>query len=441
MQEYFYRLADFIDKQLQNNEISLCELTAEKSDFIRFNKAKIRQPTSVEQRYLEIDLIDGKRHSTGSLALSGDKLTDQERVTNLLSELREQLPHLPDDPYLLYATEVQSTEINDTSFLPTPSEALNTIIEATQGYDFVGLYAAGSIFTGFANSLGQRNWHSSYNFNLDWSFYHDTDKAVKSAYAGNQWNQATFQDKIAQSLAQLDILKQEARTIEPGKYRVYLSPTALYEIFRLLSWNTFGLKSQRTKESSLLRMLEKPAQQLHPSVTLMENVADGIAPTFQSKGFIKPPQIPLITQGHYQQALISPRSAKEYGVDTNGANEEETPTSLDLSAGNMPQADVLKTLDTGCYINNLWYLNYSDRAACRITGMTRFATFWVENGEIVAPLSVMRFDETLYRLLGESLVALTAEREFIMETDTYENRSTNSARLPGALVEEFTFTL
>ncbi|EDN65042.1 hypothetical protein BGP_6566 [Beggiatoa sp. PS] len=43
--------------------------------------------------------------------------------------------------------------------------------------------------------------------------------------------------------------------------------------------------------------------------------------------------------------------------------------------------------------------------------------------------------------MGESLVALTAEREFIMETDTYENRSTNSARLPGALVEEFTFTL
>jgi len=441
MQDYFYRLADFIDTQLQNDEMYLCEFTAEKSDFIRFNKAKIRQPTSVEQRYLEIDLIDGQRHSTGQLALSGDKLTDQERVTTLLAELREQLPHIPDDPYLLYATEIQSTETNGSNLLPTPAEAVNTIVDAIQSYDFVGLYAAGGIFTGFANSLGQRNWHSSYNFNLDWSFYHDTDKAVKSAYAGFQWKNTTFQEKITQSLAQLDILKQEARSIEPGKYRVYLSPTALYEIFHLLSWGGFGLKSQRTKESSLLRMLEKPAQQLHPSVTLMENVADGIAPAFQSKGFIKPPQIPLIIQGAYQQALISPRSAKEYGVDTNGAHEEETPTSLDLAAGDLPQADVLKTLDTGCYINNLWYLNYSDRAACRMTGMTRFATFWVEKGEIVAPLSVMRFDETLYRILGESLVALTAEREFIMETDTYENRSTNSARLPGALVEEFTFTL
>ena len=37
-------------------------------------------------------------------------------------------------------------------------------------------------------------------------------------------------------------------------------------------------------------------------------------------------------------------------------------------------------LDTGIYVNNLWYLNYSDRPAGRITGMTRFATLWVEEG-------------------------------------------------------------
>jgi predicted Zn-dependent protease len=76
-----------------------------------------------------------------------------------------------------------------------------------------------------------------------------------------------------------------------------------------------------------------------------------------------------------------------------------------------------------------------------MTGMTRFATFWVEKGEIVAPLNVMRFDETLYRILGEQLIGLTQERDFIMDNDTYYQRSTSSARLPGALVEDFTFTL
>jgi predicted Zn-dependent protease len=188
-------------------------------------------------------------------------------------------------------------------------------------------------------------------------------------------------------------------------------------------------------------MLEAPKQQLHPSVTLLENTAAGIAPAFQSKGFLKPEQVTLIENGVYHATLVSPRSSKEYGVATNGANDEETPGSLDLAAGNFPQGEVLKSLDRGLYINNLWYLNYSDRAAGRMTGMTRFATFWVEGGEIVAPLNVMRFDETLYHILGDHLIALTAEREFIMEPDTYDLRSTNSVRLPGALVEDFALTL
>ena len=75
------------------------------------------------------------------------------------------------------------------------------------------------------------------------------------------------------------------------------------------------------------------------------------------------------------------------------------------------------------------------------TGMTRFATFWVENGEIQAPLNAMRFDETLYRLLGENLLGLTAERDFLLDPSTYHARSTSSFRVPGALVEGFRFTL
>ena len=73
--------------------------------------------------------------------------------------------------------------------------------------------------------------------------------------------------------------------------------------------------------------------------------------------------------------------------------------------------------------------------------MTRFATFWVENGRLAAPVAPLRYDETLYRMLGEKLVGLTAERELLLDEGTYGGRSTRSARLPGALVDDFTFTL
>ena len=193
-------------------------------------------------------------------------------------------------------------------------------------------------------------------------------------------------------------------------------------------------------EVALFRRIEE-GKQLHPDITLQENTADGVAPNFQAAGFLRPDQITLINNGALGDCLVSPRSAKEYNVPTNGASRWEMPASLELAAGTVPDSEVLHQLDTGVYINNLWYLNYSDRPACRITGMTRFATFWVENGEIQAPVNVMRFDETLYRVLGDNLLGLTAERSFLLDPSTYHARSTNSVRVPGALVGDFTFTL
>ena len=73
--------------------------------------------------------------------------------------------------------------------------------------------------------------------------------------------------------------------------------------------------------------------------------------------------------------------------------------------------------------------------------MTRFACFWVEGGEIKAPVDVMRFDETLYNILGAKLVGLTRERELMLDNSTYAMRSTGGYNLPGAIVDDFTLTL
>jgi predicted Zn-dependent protease len=212
------------------------------------------------------------------------------------------------------------------------------------------------------------------------------------------------------------------------------------ELLGTVSWGGFGLKEQKTRNTSLLRMIEGKAK-LHESVSIFENTSEGVAPDFQGQGFIKPERVTLVDRGAYRDSLVSPRSAKEYGLPTNGASSSETPESIEVSAGTIPTSEILQRLGTGVYISNLWYLNYSDRPACRITGMTRFATLWVEDGQIVAPLQVMRFDETFYRMLGENLIGLTAEREMILDAGSYEARSTGSGRMPGALIQDFTFTL
>ncbi|MBT5078117.1 MAG: TldD/PmbA family protein, partial [Candidatus Marinimicrobia bacterium] len=77
----------------------------------------------------------------------------------------------------------------------------------------------------------------------------------------------------------------------------------------------------------------------------------------------------------------------------------------------------------------------------RITGMTRYACFWVENGEIVAPIENMRFDDSFYNFFGENLEAVSNKVEFNPEVGTYESRSLGGTHCPGVLLSSFSLTL
>ncbi|MHC4561956.1 MAG: TldD/PmbA family protein [Planctomycetota bacterium] len=436
MQQAFYELIDGLTGRLEGEEVLLANVSGEDSDFVRFNQSRVRQAGHVRQSDLSLHLIDGQRHVSASCTLTGDADVDRGRATEMLLALRELVPCVPEDPYLLYATELNNTEQIGENALPDSGEMTDAILAAGEGLDLVGIQASGGVFRGFANSLGQRNWFTTHNFHFDWSFYHAADKAVKTSYAGFEWDAADFGRKVTEAREQLAVLDRPAKTIEPGKYRVYLPAAALAEVLMMLSMG-YSLKAQRTKTTCLLKMLEA-GQTFAPAVTMRENTAEGLAPNFVGSGFIKPDAVTLIEKGQLKDSLASPRTAKEYGVETTGS---EHPTSLDMTGGDLPTDEVLSRLDTGIYVNRLWYLNYSDRPACRLTGMTRFATFWVEGGEIVAPLNVMRFDETAYRMLGENLLGLTSERDLLPSNATYRSRSTGSMRLPGALIDAMAFTL
>ena len=446
VQTYFDELVSWATGRLQGEEVLTASLSGEDSDFVRFNDGAVRQAGSVRQRYVSVDLIAGSTdsadstHCAGGIQLAQDRTVDQARLGALIEELRERLRLVPADPYLSYATEINSTERVDTARLPDSSGAIGEIQAAATGRDLVGIYAAGDTFTGFANSLGQRNWFQSATFNFDWSFYLRADKAVKNSYAGRAWDESVFANKVAWSAEQLDALGRPPVDLRPDHYRTYLAPAAVTELIDMMSWGGFGLKAHRTKQTPLLRMVTEDAA-LAPTVRITEDTANGVAPDFQQQGFLRPDEVVLIEDGRYRDWLVSPRSAKEYDVPTNGAGPGEYPESVAMDGGSLATDDVLTALGTGLYVGNLWYLNFSDRAACRTTGMTRFATFWVENGEIVAPANVLRFDDTAYNLLGSNLVGLTDEVETILDPSTYSGRSSASYRLPGALVDDMAFTL
>ena len=440
MQTWFHDIADHIQTRLTGDEVYLATMSGETSDFVRFNQARVRQAGAVSQRSVSIDLILGQRHACGSLVLGGDLEEDKKRIDAFLPRLRSQREAMPEDPYLLYAQDVVSTESVGERGTPDPADAMEQIQASAGDRDLVGIFAVGGVHAGFANSLGQRNWFSTRSHHLDWCFYHQKDKAVKTSYAGFSWDEAALAAKVEEASRKLEALAQPAKKIGRGDYRVFLTPSAVQEILSMLCWGGFGLKRLKSRSTPLLRLAEGHVS-MDPRLSIRENTADGVAPNFQEAGFLRPDRVELIREGTHADSLVSPRSAREFGVATNGASSGEQPESLDMDGGGLASDKIVETLGTGLYVGNLWYLNFSDFMACKTTGMTRFATFWVENGEVQAPVDVMRFDESVYRMFGENLVDLTAEREWLLDADTYGARATSSARVPGALVEDFAFTL
>jgi predicted Zn-dependent protease len=436
----FKQLSQALISSARSDEFLALYWSGESTDFCRLNHNKIRQAGKVDQQHIELTLFTQQRTAAAELSLCGQFDPDVALLKNELEKLRVQIKSMPVDPHQLIPTSVESSERLESSRLPPGPQMIAELMHAAKGTDLVGILASGGIFRGFASTAGQFNWYETWSFNLDWSQHVDGDKAVKSGYAGFTWDSDLLRAKLERCREHLEVLKQPAASIKPGRYRVYLAPQALSEILGLLSWGSFGVKAQRTKSSPLQKMIDDN-QVLHPSVTLAENTAGGIAPSFDSLGFKKPGVVTLIEEGRIKNPLVSARSAREFSMPPTGSSVQESPLSIDMRPGQLEEKDILQNLGTGVFINNLWYLNYSDRVSCRMTGMTRFATFWVENGKIVKPLGVMRFDDTIYNMLGKNLIGLTRDRTFAIESGSYSQRAVTSHHLPGALVDQFAFTL
>ena len=109
MQDYFRDLSALLGTLLRGDELFTCSFSGEDLDFVRFNRGEIRQAGHVRQRSLSVDLIEGRRHAGGRVSLAGDLETDAAALCAAVERFREMRAHLPEDPFLHYARDVQST--------------------------------------------------------------------------------------------------------------------------------------------------------------------------------------------------------------------------------------------------------------------------------------------------------------------------------------------
>jgi predicted Zn-dependent protease len=440
LQASFDRLVDYLTTRLSSQEQFTLRLRGEESQFTRFNRARVRQSGMVKDGTAQLTLISNQRSGDIELPITGDWQCDSAQIESAIDLLQAEVPQLPPDPYLVAPSGGESThEVNRGHLIPadTVPEVLLNVVE---GLDFTGLYAGGTAIRAYADSTGQKHWFATESYTLDYSLFTPSGAAVKGTLAGNDWDETGYRAKIANSREELTRLAQPPKTIARGKYRTYLAPAATADLLGMLSWG--GISEASIQQGrSCFNALRRGDTLLSSKLTVRENFQRGLVPRFNELGEIAPPNLVLIGNGLLQNTLISARTAKEYDKTANGASRGEYLRAGEIDGGNLTIDRVLAELDTGLYLSNLHYLNWSDRPTARITGMTRYACFWVENGKIVAPIENLRFDETLYNCWGSNLIDLTDTAEFVPEVDTYGNRQLGGSWVPGMLIDDFTYTL
>ena len=440
MENHFSILCESLFSKLDNSESLTLSFNGENSQFIRFNNASIRQTGMVDDAELGLKFISNGRTCNGGFTVSGDIDIDSKRGLEEIARMRIESKEIPEDPFLVMPTESESSrEVKVANGLAF-DEAVGRILPAMEDVDFVGILANGKMYRGSANNLGQKHWFETESYCLDYSLVTPEHQMVKGCYAGSDWNQKEYETYVKQSRDKLALMQKKPIKVDTGEYRTWFEAAAVVDFLGMFSWNGISEASLRQGCSGFGRMRNDDAR-LSSKFSIIEDFTPGFCPKFNSDGEVSPDSIALIENGILKNTLVSSRSAKEYGVKSNYAEGGEYLRSPRMAPGNLNHDNVIKELGQGLYLSNIHYLNWSDIAGGRITGLTRYACFWVEGGEIVAPIETMRFDDSFYRFFGENLVEVEDKLTIIPEVETYGQRSLGATKCPGMLVDSFALTL
>jgi predicted Zn-dependent protease len=204
-----------------------------------------------------------------------------------------------------------------------------------------------------------------------------------------------------------------ARPVDPGRYPVVLEPAAVTDLVAGLVTGQFNAKAV-VDGTSGLRIGE---QQFDPAVTLVE---DSLAPgaiglPFDVEG--TPAQrTELVRDGVPVGLTTDRRTAADLGLTSTGNASEVSatwgPLAVDpaLSAGTGGSIDDLVAgLDRGLLVSDFWYTRVVDPKRSVWTGLTRNGVWLVEDGQVVAPVSTLRFTQSYLEALAPGAVTVGSD--------------------------------
>jgi predicted Zn-dependent protease len=311
--------------------------------------------------------------------------------------------------------------------------------------NLTGVWTSGKIFRACSTSEGTNHWFEKDSFIFDFSLIDAQENMVKVLFPGSNWDKNKFVAAFHEASEKLKLMNKPKMELKPGKYRVWFEPNAVADFVDMFNWNGVSESSFRNGSSCLLKLRNSDTR-LSNLFSLNESFSSLSTAPFNSRGEVSE-DVAIIQNGILSNTLVNAKTALEYKISSNFAEEPnswgmgEYMRSPHMEAGDIDNEERLEKLGTGIFISNIHYLNWSDTLGGRITGLTRYACYWVEDGKLVAPIKTMRFDDSFYNFFGSNLEGVGKEVLARPVIETYDGRNPGETTCPGILVKDFELTL
>ncbi|HEV7657624.1 MAG TPA: TldD/PmbA family protein [Mycobacteriales bacterium] len=190
----------------------------------------------------------------------------------------------------------------------------------------------------------------------------------------------------------------DPRDLPPGDYEVVLEPDCVADLLHFLL--DYGFNGRPVAEGrSFVRLGE---QQFDPALRIWDAPLDELSTTlpYDAEGTPRR-RLDLVADGVSTAVVHDRRTAAAAGTESTGHAVENgerwgpMPFQARVGGGDGgTSAELAGRMRRGLLVSDFWYTRILDPRTVVITGLTRNGVWLVEDGEIVAPVSTLRFTQS-----------------------------------------------
>lgn len=380
-------------------------IASAREGFLRFAVNAPSTSGEVERRSLSVSAaIDGSRHSSAS----GEDLSN-DGVARLAEQVVATAKLAPPDPeYASPAGPQKYPGIPWNYDLATAegdpdrrARSVKVVLDAANeaGLVAAGLFSQSSREVFFAASTGASGTTRSTRAELSTTVRRADGSS--SGFAGAAAIRIADLDPIRIGQKAVDRAKAWVNPIAlpPGKYSVVFENVALAPLFGFIS----GAMDARAAEEGRSCFASRGGgtqvgQSLFsPRVTIVSDPLDKVVPgTPWGEGYLAARR-----QVYVEKGVLKALHRSRYWAQKTNTQPMITGGSLKLVGGDKSLDQLVAGCERGLLVTNIWYVRMLNPKNLTVTGLTRDASFLIENGKVNRPVKNFRFNQSLLAMLRD----------------------------------------